>query len=395
MAVIPPDAGVRMRTQTDPGQVQSLAPVRGIPAGLPEFQPGQSFTARIQELLPDNTYKALVAGRQLTLQLPEGASPGDLLELTVVDRTPHSVIARRAEGQPTPGQADARPYPYARISDAGRLIGQLLPAEGEAPPPAALSRGQPVLAQPPANGGQLASALRNAVSQSGLFYEAHQAQWIAGERPLNSLRAEPQGQLPAAPRPLATLDLGPASGRESRAQPAGSAGPNAAPGEPSQATRADFAPRLMEAPAGRGEAQTGAAATGSAQQHAAASVPDGIRAIVQQQLDAVATQRLAWHGDVWPGQTIDWAIQRDFVEERDAAAAEVADAPRWSTSLRLTMPRLGTVDAVVQLVGDRLRIRVAADEDAVGDLRQQTRNLTDALANAGLAVQSLEIRHEG
>ena len=77
MAVIPTDAGVRMRTQSDPGQLQALAPIRGVPAGLPEFQPGQTFSARIQELLPDNTYKALVAGRQLTLQLPEGASPGD------------------------------------------------------------------------------------------------------------------------------------------------------------------------------------------------------------------------------------------------------------------------------------------------------------------------------
>lgn len=394
MAVIPPDAGVRMRTQTDPGQVQSLAPVRGIPAGLPEFQPGQSFTARIQELLPDSTYKALVAGRQLTLQLPEGASPGDLLELTVVDRTLHSVIARRAEGQPTPGQVDARPYPYARISDTGRLIGQLLPAEGEAPPPAALSRGQAVLAQPPVNGGQLANALRNAVSQSGLFYEAHQAQWVAGERPLNSLRAEPQGQLPVAPRPMPSLVHGPAPGNESGTLPAGSAGLDAARGEPSQATRADFALRFMDSPAARSEAQTSAAATGAAQQSTAASVPDGIRAIVQQQLDAVATQRLAWHGDVWPGQAIDWAIQRDFVEERDAAAGE-AEAPRWSTSLRLTMPRLGTVDAVVQLVGDRLRIRLAADEVAVGDLRQQAANLTDAMNNAGLAVQSLDIRHEG
>lgn len=395
MAVIPPDAGVRMRTQTDPGQVQALAPVRGIPAGLPEFQPGQSFTARIQELLPDSTYKALVAGRQLTLQLPEGASPGDLLELTVVDRTLHSVIARRAEGQPTPGQVDARPYPYARISDTGRLIGQLLPAENEAPPPAALSRGQAVLAQPPVSGGQLASALRNAVSQSGLFYEAHQAQWVAGERPLISLRAEPQGQLPVTPRPMASLVHVPAPGHESGTLPAGSAGPDAVRGEPSQAPRADFAPRFMESPAGRSEAQTSAATTGSAQQSAAASVPDGIRAIVQQQLDAVATQRLAWHGDVWPGQAIDWAIQRDVVEERDAAAGEVAEAPRWSTSLRLTMPRLGTVDAVVQLVGDRLRIRLAADEVAVGDLRQQAANLTDAMTNAGLAVQSLEIRHEG
>lgn len=399
MAVIPPDAGIRMRTQADPGQLQALAPVRGIPAGLPEFQPGQAFTARIQEVLPDNTYKALVAGRQLTLQLPEGADPGDVLELTVVDRTPHTVIARRAEGQATPGQVDARPYPYARISDAGRLIGQLLPAEGEAPPPAALSRGQPVLAQPPATGAQLASALRNAVSQSGLFYEAHQAQWVAGERALTSLRAEPQGQLPIASRPTTAVAHGltaggPASGTGSGAQPAGIPSPDTSRVEAGIATRAEFAGRVQDSPAGRGDAQAPGAG-GSAQQGSAASVPDGIRSIVQQQLDAVATQRLAWHGEVWPGQTIDWAIQRDTVDDRDAAAAETAEVPRWSTSLRLTLPRLGTVDAVVQLAGDRLRIRLAADEDAAGSLRQQAANLTDSMANAGLAVQSLEIRHEG
>jgi hypothetical protein len=98
---------------------------------------------------------------------------------------------------------------------------------------------------------------------------------------------------------------------------------------------------------------------------------------------------------VWPGQTIDWAIQRDAIEDRDAAAAEATEAPHWSTSLRLTMPRLGTVDAVIQLVGDRLRIRLAAEEDAASDLRLQAANLNEAMENAGLAVQSLDIRHEG
>jgi hypothetical protein len=381
-----------MRTQTDPGQLQPLAPVRGVPAGLPEFQPGQNFTARIQELLPDSTYKALVAGRLLTLQLPEGANPGDVLELTVVDRSAHTVIAKRAEGQAPTGPVDARPYPYAKISDAGRLIGQLLPAEGEAPQPAALSRGQPVLAQPPASGTQLASALRTAVSQSGLFYEAHQAQWIAGERPLASLRTEPQGQLPVAPRPPANAshDLapgGPTMRADTGAQPVGIAAPSV--------PRTELSGRVAEPAPGRAEPQSQAAAGTATQQSAAATVPDSIRSIVQQQLDAVATQRLAWHGEVWPGQTMDWAIQRDSVEDRDAAATEVAETPRWSTSLRLTMPTLGTVDAVIQLVGDRLRIHLAAKQDAVDALRRRAANLTDAMANAGLAVQSLDIRHEG
>lgn len=395
MAVIPPDAGIRMRTQADPGQLQALAPVRGIPAGLPEFQPGQAFTARIQELLPDNTYKALVAGRQLTLQLPEGANPGDVLELTVVDRSAQTVIARRTESQANSAQVDARPYPYARISDAGRLIGGLLPAEGEAPPPAALNRGQPLLAQAPNAGAELAPALQKAVSQSGLFYEAHQAQWVTGERSLASLRAEPQGQLPTPPRPLPAA--GPAGVPEGNAATTGQlaqqGGDLARPETLAQA-RTDAAGRPADPALARSDAQPQSASSTNNQQANAPMVPDSIRSIVQQQLDAVATQRVAWHGEVWPGQNVEWAIQRDAVEERDASMADAIDARRWSTSLRLTMPRLGTIDAVLQLTGNGLSIRLAAEAEAAGDLREQVASLREALVGAGLDLQSVDIRHE-
>jgi hypothetical protein len=393
MAVIPPDAGIRMRTQADPGQLQALAPVRGIPAGLPEFQPGQAFTARIQELLPDNTYKALVAGRQLTLQLPEGANPGDVLELTVVDRSAQTVIARRTESQANPVQVDARPYPYARISDAGRLIGGLLPAEGEVPPPAALNRGQPLLPQAPGAGAELAPVLQKAVSQSGLFYEAHQAQWVTGERSLASLRAEPQGQLPP-PRPLPSASpAGVPEGNAATRQIAQQGGDVVRPETLAQ-TRSDAAGRPAEPSLARSDAQPQSASSTSNQQANAPVVPDSIRSIVQQQLDAVATQRLAWHGEVWPGQNVEWAIQRDAVEERDAGMVDAGDARRWSTSLRLTMPRLGTIDAVLQLTGNGLSIRLAAEAEAAGDLREQIAGLREALVGAGLDLQSVDIRHE-
>jgi len=152
--------------------------------------------------------------------------------------------------------------------------------------------------------------------------------------------------------------------------------------------------RPLEAAPARTESQA-QAAPGASQPAATPSVPDSIRSIVQQQLDAVATQRLAWHGEVWPGQSVDWSIQRDIVDERQAGAAEPSEGPGWNTTLRLTMPRLGTIDAVLQLSGGRLRIRLAAAEArTAGDLRQQAPGLTEALAAAGLNVQALDIRHE-
>jgi hypothetical protein len=377
MAVIPPDAGIRMRTQTDVGQLQALAPVRGVSADLPEFQVGQAFSARIQELLPDSTYKALVAGKLLTLQLPEGASPGDTLELTVVDRSGKTLIARRAENQSTAAGGAAQPYPYTKISTAGRMIGQLLLPEGESPRPAALTRGQPVLTQAPTAAADLAPALEKAVSESGLFYEAHQAQWVAGRRPLASLRAEPQGQLPVAPRqtsPNAGALADVTQAQESLSARANEQTPGTSPGSTQQlATAATTSTQSGQNPS---------------------SVPDGIRPLVQQQLDAVSTQRLAWHGEVWPGQSMDWEIERDQVGDRETAP-EASEAPRWSTSLRLTMPQLGTVNATVQLSGNRLRLSlVTAGDETASTLRQQAPDLTQMMANAGLTIQSLDVRHE-
>lgn len=409
MAVIPPDAGVRLRMQVD-NQLQALAPVRGVPADLPELQTGQTFTARIQELLPDNTYRALVAGKQLTLQLPEGANAGDTLELTVVDRSGRTVIAQRADAQPTTTvSSDSRAYPYSRISDAGHMIGQLLPEEGKPPSPAPLSRGEPVVPQPPVKGADLAPALQKAVSQSGLFYEAHQAQWLNGNRSISSLRVEPQGQLPAAPRPTLSqipadqavsvepdhlTEQGPANLTYRNPALAGDAR------EPWLTTVPKTDPHgkaesVSSASIERREQLASMTSSTASSTQTAANVPQEIRPLVQQQLDAVATQRLAWHGEVWPGQTVDWAIQRDVVDERDATPEPTEGVAQWSTSLRLTMPRLGDLQATLQLTGDRLRVRLtAAESGAAADLRQQAPALMRRLADAGLSTQVFEVRQE-
>lgn len=359
MAVIPPDAGVRMRLQAESSLVQPLQPVKPIPGDLPDLQPGQAFTARIVETLPDNTFRAMVAGRQFTLQLPEGAEPGDTLELVVVDRTPKSIIAHRAESAAASAPS-AQAYPYAKISTAGRMIGELMLPEGEAPRPAPLNRGQPLVPQPPAGQtmatADLAPALAKAVSQSGLFYESHQAQWVAGQRTLDSLRAEPQGRIPTSSPAAAPA-------------PAGSA---EAPGPlPQAAERASPQATAVAMP-----------------------VPEEIRPIVQQQLDAVVTQRLAWHGEAWPGQPIDWEIERESAGEHGAGQPG-EEAPRWATTLRLTMPNLGALDATLKLAGGQLQLRMSAASAAAAEsLRSQLPDLAQSLEQAGVPLQSAEIRGE-
>lgn len=361
MALIPPDAGIRMRMQTDASLLQPVQATHEISADLPELQAGQAFTARILEALPENMFRALVAGKQLTLQLPQGANAGDTLELVVVGRSDKTLVAQRAEAAAAPPAAE-QAYANANISRAGRMIGQLLLPEGESPQPAPLTRGQPLLAQAPASAADLAPTLAKAVSQSGLFYEAHQAEWVAGRRPIESLQAEPHGLVKA------TITAG------SQASAAAPAATTPSPNAPATADAANGA---------------------SAPQSPAPSVPDQLRPLVQQQLDAVSSQRLAWHGEVWPGQVMDLQIEREQVEERDARSDGASeDIQRWNTTLRLTMPRLGAIDATLQLNGSDLRLRLTTASDAAAaDLRANSTELVRALADAGVSMQALEVDH--
>lgn len=357
--------------------LQPVAPVREIPGDVVELRPGQPFTARIQEVLPENTYKALVAGQSMTLALPEGAKAGDTLELVVIDRTPRLIVAQLAANA---GEAAAPAgHEAANLSRTALLIGALLTRDGAPPPPAALTRGQPLVAHPAPDGAtlaaELAPRLAQAVSQSGLFYEAHQAQWVLGQRPLPDLKAEPQAAF------------------------SGSAGAASADGVPT--------PRSGE-PASRGEAGSTmvllrnffGSAEGSAEPATplreaptpAQAVPEGLRPLVQQQLDAVATQRLAWHGEVWPDQTMQWQIEPD----QRGVAADADDTERgWITSLHLVTPRLGEIDARLALgakgVSISLRTPVGA---SAADLLDAAPALRDALAAAGVPLLGLQVKHD-
>ncbi len=406
MALIPSDVGIRMRLQNEASLLQPLSPVHEIPSDLPELRTGQFFSARIQEVLPDNTYKALVAGKQLTLQLPEGAKPGDQLELVVIDRSAKVVIAKQVEGAAL-AAAETGPYPFAKFSPAARMIGNLLPAEGTAPPPAQLNRGQPLLAQPPQAQGAavlLAPTLEKAVTQSGMFYESHQAQWVTGKLPLAQLLQEPQGQMSqpqafvlAAQERLAA-SAQPLVRDDTQTPTAKGTAPEHAPAESARqlvATATNTAANVPQASLAGGGEKVGAGGTANNPTQAtplSQQVPDELRPLVQQQLEAVATQRMFWHGEVWPQQPMDWEIERDGRRESRGGEEDGAD---WRTALSLTTPRLGRIDAKLQLATNGVRITLATPYGAsAADLRDAAPKLAEALAAAGVPLLALNIKHE-
>lgn len=367
MALIPTDVGVNLRTQLDT-PLRPATAIAEIPSDLPELKQGQVFSARIQDVLPENTYKALVAGKSITLSLPAGAKAGDTLELVVVDKTPRMVMARLAD----PGSLSAdgeQSYPHSTFSPAGQMIGNLLPAQGEDSTPALLNRGEPLLPTPPGTtdaAKQIAPQLEKAITQSGMFYEAHQAKWIAGEVTTESLLQEPQNQKPHTEATTANSGL-PEKSSNALSLMAQIFGPD----------RSETAANAKEATAAPAQALP------------AQTIPEDLKQLVQQQLDAAATQRMVWHGEVWPNQAMDWEIRRDAPDQQNS---QDASPDNWTTRLALTMPKLGRVEATLELRPKGIHVSVnSANATGAEDLQKSLTQLSDSLEAAGIPPLSLRV----
>jgi len=397
MALIPTDVGVNLRTQVD-SPLRATAPVAEIPSDLPELNKGQVFSARIVEVLPEATYKALVAGKSITLSLPSGAKAGDTLELVVVDKTPRMVTAKLADGSAALAGQEGDVYQHATFSAAAQMIGKLLPAEGEVARPITLNNGEPLLptkptAENPVLADKLAPQLEKAVSQSGMFYEAHQAKWVAGQLPTQALLEEPQNQLLRAPaqgqgaeapteKPASLMQI--LFGKEAVAEPTKPEGQAIAP---RLNTTVENNERSNSSQASQTPANQSAAATQS--QQPAQVVPDELRHLVQQQLDTAATQRMVWHGEVWPQQPMDWEIQRDG-SRRQGETEEAGD--KWTTRLALTTPRLGRVEATLELRRQGVHINMQAPPgQSLEDLQAAIPRLNSALEAAGVPALSIRV----
>jgi flagellar hook-length control protein FliK len=121
-------------------------------------------------------------------------------------------------------------------------------------------------------------------------------------------------------------------------------------------------------------------------------VPEELRPIIQQQLEAVATQRVFWHGEIWPQQQIDWEIEWQQQSNGGDGGEEESS---WRTALSLTTPRLGKVDATLQLTASGVRVTLATPYGAsAADLRDEAPRLAEALANAGVPLLAFHVRHE-
>jgi len=333
---------------------------------------GKSLPGQVLARLTDGSFVVRVNGTPARMQLPAGAQPGAQVPLTLVSLSPRPTfqVADLAGGAPMMSQADAGDAALAAHGEAGhataagvgsaatlRANAGMLPAEklpvleadsrqavlspgakiitsvlatalATPNPPTAAQGSAPILARAPtaADTPALAAELKQTLEKSGLFYESHLRDWSEGKRPLADLAREPQMQK--------ALD-----------------GVAARPGAAIDGPTAQF---------------------------------------INLQLTSHEQQRLAWQGQLLPGQPLHWEISKDAPERQAPGAPEPPVA--WRSAVRFRFPHLGEVSAQLVLVGEQLHLQVKAPDPATGAaLQAHAPRLSDALAAAGSPLGSLNI----
>lgn len=375
--MIPADLTSRTQIAAETA-LRPVAPTQQITDTLADLVPGQRLMAEIQALLPNGTYRAMIAQRNVTLALPFAAKAGDSLELEVVENDGKLALAVLSR---PPGEAGGKTGEAVAttLSRTGQLISSLFGGRREAQGESQalpLNGNRPIAETPPGSARDILPLLRQAITQSGMFYEAHQAEWVEGRLDKTALFQEPQGKL--SPQ----LQLAADAGQSAR-------GPERSPAGPAE-TAAQARPASLRSDAGDDAGgKTGSAAsaptatTTPGQPVAREAIP-----VVQQQLEALATQQFAWQGQVWPGQQMRWEIEEDARQQ-----SQEEDSPAgWQTRLHLALPRLGELEARIRLEGSLIHLDMqAASEETQAMLRDALAALRQQLDDAGLALASAGI----
>jgi hypothetical protein len=379
--MIPPDVASRLQVSANTA-LRPVAPAQEISDKLSGLVAGQKVMAEIQAMLPNGTYRAMINQRSVTLALPFSAKSGDSLELQVTESDGKLALAvvSRQEGE---GGKTAAASTSATLSRTGQLISDLFSGAREAKGGSValpLNGNQPIASAPPSSAQDLLPLLKQAITQSGMFYEAHQAEWIEGRFAKAALLQEPQGKL-SSPAAFAAASAEELAGTAHLKIPQNT-------GEPVASTprlAADVVAQTQST--GVDTSKAGVAQT-QAQQPGQMVAPQA-QPLVQQQLDALATQNFSWQGQIWPGQEMRWEIDEDAAR-RGQESEETAN--KWTTRLRMALPNLGEIDAQIRLQGDQITLAMTAGNAETRNLmRTASVALRKQLDEAGLTLAAMAV----
>lgn len=143
--------------------------------------------------------------------------------------------------------------------------------------------------------------------------------------------------------------------------------------------------------------QTIAAIKQEPQNQSSTSIPS----LMSQQLAVLENQRLAWHGEVWPRQKMDWDVYlQERGAERDGGQSSNESDESLSrpiaSEMTLHLPHLGKVSTRVTLIDGRMRVSILAEQkETLEILNSKKLHLAEAIGKNGQQLDTLTVvRHE-
>jgi hypothetical protein len=403
-----------------------------------QFELGQKLQGIVQAQVAPNVFKVNVSGQLVQMELPTSVSSGDTVALQVLSLQPRLTFSMVNSATPlsTPEQLGATSRMLSSMSQ-------------QAPEKAYVRATQSTplweTSQPP-DSKQLAGMLKEALSNSGLFYESHQAQWLGGERTTAQLMHEPQNLTPEQARAAVGTPLGKAAVAEeiagklvtldeavstpaatgntasksmisgdSASKPVAendtsgsSVATENATGKTIVASDNSSKAAMTWDAASKSAVANGnsnpAAITGNAADNNASKqpnpspppdskspgIPDHLQPLVQQQLNALETSQMIWQGNVWPGQTMQWEVHEQATQNQ-----AVEGRRQWVTQIQLDLPNLGAVTATLRLNSAGLSLKLnAGTPQTRAVLGNASTQLVSSLSDAGIPVLSAHVTNE-
>lgn len=343
---------------------------------------GKLFQAQVLSQLDDGTFLVSVADTALRMALPAGTTVGDTLKMTLLATDPRPAFLLEQQGSDT----------SASLSSAAKLINTVLQAAQQAGASTTLVGKVPLVASPAVSIPELATALQDSVEFSGVFYESHVGQWVSGDRPLSDLLREPQVQ---------AQEDAPTQAAASKA-PAGSAATVLPRPPATQAELSTLMSNVRTAPDTRqflAQALSSLSNGNDLPKEAdtvvrTATISQESAQTINLQLNTLEQQRIAWQGELWPGQRMEWEISEESNGRSQSGDADPNQAS-WQSVVRFDLPKLGKISASIHLCGGHVRMQVCTiSTGSVATLKAHGDKLANALDAAGSPLDSLIIKQD-
>lgn len=273
------------------------------------FAKGTHYPALVTSKFDDGTFMVRIGQSSYKMNLGASVTIGQHLLLQYLNDSPVPTFGLLGNGT---AHAEKNNAVSSTVSAAAHFIDESLKLADVAGSSARYEAKQ-VVTHFPSIPQLVAQNLKDAIEQSGLFYESHLRQYHEGHRALSELRAEPQNQ------------------------------------------------------------------------------SNTNNTLLPQQLAILENQRLSWHGEIWPGQKMDWDVY--LKDDKQESGEKTAASPESVfTDLTLDLPHLGKVTAKLSLVDGRMHIGLFAEKtEACSQMKAQSVGLIDAIKRNGQKLDGLTV----